>query len=80
MRKIKFKIAGESDFSTYIDIGSCEKHYDFMPLFDSDEESFTQWQESFKGLVMGVQMLTLHYYLLEFTENNYVPKEIHLII
>jgi hypothetical protein len=80
MRKIKFKIAGESDFSTFIDIGSCEKHYDFLPLFDSEEELFTQWQESFAGLEMGVQMLTLHYYLLEFTENNVVPKEIHTIL
>ena len=80
MRRIKFKRAGESDFSTFIDIGSCEKHYDFLPLFDSDEESFTQWQESFEGLEMGVQMLILHYYLLEFTEHNDVPKEIHAIL
>jgi hypothetical protein len=80
MRKIKFKIAGESDFSTFIDIGSCEKHYDFLPLFNSKEELFTQWQESFAGLEMGVQMLTLHYYLQELTENNYVPKEIHAIL
>ncbi len=73
-------MAGVSDFSIFIDIGSCEKHCDFLPLFDPEEESFSQWQESFTGLEMGVQMLTLHYYLLEFTENNDVPKEIHAIL
>jgi hypothetical protein len=80
MRKIKFKSATESDYKMFIDIGSCEKHYDFLPLFDSEEESFSQWQESFAELEMGVQMLTLHYYLLEYTENNDIPEEIHSII
>ena len=43
MRKIYYKETILDDYQLYVDIGSCEKHYDFLPLYDEDENgSFLQ--------------------------------------
>ena len=69
-REIEYKVSPEDEFETYIDIGSCEKHYNFLSLFDPNKgKSYKEWYDDFKSLSYGEQLLHIHYYLLEY--NNY---------
>ena len=77
MRKINYKETKSDDYHIYIDIGSCEKHYDFLPLYDEDENSYNDWYLEFIKYPLGVQMLTIHYYLLQFNSADYIPEIIN---
>jgi hypothetical protein len=77
MRKIKYKEKTSYNYQTYIDIGACEKHYDFLPLFEEDKISYNEWYFDFVNLSLGEQMLTVHYYLLQFNSDNYIPETLH---
>ena len=75
-RKIAYKTNDQSEYITYIDIGSCEKHYDFLPLYDESKTSYNDWHRDFKLYSIGEQILTLHYYLLQYNSGSYVPNEL----
>ena len=75
-RKILYKTAEKSEYASYTDIGACEKHYDFLPLFNEDDLSYSTWYNDFLLQEIGVQMLTLHYYLLQFNSDNYLPANL----
>ncbi len=77
MRKIYYKETISDDYQLYVDIGSCEKHYDFLPLYDEDENSYNDWYLEFIKYPTGVQMLTIHYYLLQFNSENYIPEPLN---
>lgn len=77
MRKIYYKETISDDYQLYVDIGSCEKHYDFLPLYDEDENSYNDWYLEFIKYPIGVQMLTIHYYLLQFNSDNYIPETLN---
>jgi len=76
-RKIKFKAVDSNTYIDYIDIGSCEKHYDSLPLFDENKTTYSNWLRNFKINKMGVQLLTLHYYLLEFNSDSKLPNHLN---
>ncbi len=77
MRKIKFKDKSTSQYQTYIDIGACEKHYDFLPLYEEEVITYYNWYLDFIKYPLGVQMLTLHYYLLQFNSDSFIPKTLY---
>lgn len=74
MRTIKFKENISDSYETYVDIGSCEKHYDFLPLYEDEEISYNDWYSAFINYPIEVQMLTIHYYLLQFNSDSYIPE------
>jgi len=76
-RKILYKTNILSEYITYIDIGSCEKHYDFLPLFEESKTSYNNWYQDFQLLSIGTQILTLHYYLLQHNSEGYLPEELN---
>ena len=76
-RKISYKSNDLSELITYIDIGSCEKHYDFLPLYDESKTSYTNWYRDFQLYSIGEQILTLHYYLLQYNSGSYMPDELN---
>lgn len=76
-RKILYKINILSEYITYIDIGSCEKQYDFLPLFEESKTSYNNWYQDFQLLSIGTQILTLHYYLLQHNSEGYLPEELN---
>ena len=76
-RKILFKKRGQSKYFTYIDIGACEKHPDFLPLYEKSKTSYINWYQDFRLHPIGEQILTLHYYLLEFNSQSKLPKELN---
>lgn len=76
-RKISYKSNDLSEFITYIDIGSCEKNYDFLPLYDESKTSYTNWYRDFQLYSIGEQILTLHYYLLQYNSGSYLPDELN---
>lgn len=76
-RKILFKKRGQSEYFTYIDIGACEKNSDFLPLYEKSKTSYLNWYQDFRLYPIGQQMLTLHYYLLEFNSQTKLPKELN---
>lgn len=76
-RKILYKTNILSEYITYIDIGSCEKHYDFLPLFEESKTSYNNWCQDFQLLSIGTQILTLHYYLLQHNSEGYLPEELN---
>ena len=76
-RKILYKTYELSEYITYIDIGSCEKHYDFLPLYDESKTSYNNWYRDFQLYSMGEQILTLHYYLLEYNSDGYLPNALN---
>ena len=78
LTKIKYKDSFSDDYEIYIDIGACEKHYNFLPLFDENKISYNEWYQQFRNQLMGVQMLTLHFYLLDYQNDNYIPPELKL--
>jgi hypothetical protein len=80
MRIIEYKEPSSNQFNRYIDIGSCKKHYDYLPLFDEAKIDYKQWYLKYLKLPIGVQILTLHYYLLEYNSGNYLPNAINNII
>jgi hypothetical protein len=76
MRKIKYKKADTSEFTNYIDIGSCERDYYCINFFSQGEqenksgkqnfESYQSWFENFKNEPIGAKMIILNYYLIEY--------------
>ena len=76
MRIIKYKKADTSEFKNYIDIGSCERDYNYINFFrpykqDNDSnkkyfDSYTNWFQNFKGESIGSKMIIINYYLTEF--------------
>ena len=76
-RKISYKTNDLSEYITYIDIGSCEKHYDFLPLYDESKTSYNNWYRDFQLYSIGEQILTLHYYLLQYNSGSYMPDELN---
>ena len=74
MRKINYKDKISDNYQVYIDIGACEKHYDFLPLYKEEVISYNDWYLDFIKYPLGVQMLTIHYYLLQFNSDGYVPE------
>ena len=76
-RKISYKTNDLSEYITYIDIGSCEKHYAFLPLYDESETSYNNWYLDFELYSIGEQILTLHYYLLQYNSGSYIPEELN---
>ena len=65
MRKIEFKVS--DIFETFIDIGSCEKHHDFICLWNiGSGEEYSDWLIRFKQEPYGSKLIWLNYILLEF--------------
>ncbi len=77
MRKIKYKEKITDQYHTYIDIGACEKYYDFLPLYDDEVITYNNWYLDFIKYPLGVQMLTLHYYLLKFNSDGFMPETLN---
>lgn len=73
MRIINYKTSKDDEYQRYVDIGSCEKHYSFLPLYDDENMTFDCWIVEFINQPLGVQMLTIHYYLYEIKSESYVP-------
>ena len=76
-RKISYKANDLSEYVTYIDIGACEKHYDFLPLYDASKSSYKNWYRDFQLCSPGEQILTLHYYLLQYNSDGNLPDELN---
>lgn len=76
MHSIEYKSPGSPTFHRYINIGSCEKHPDFLPLFESQTAPYDKWLESLHSETLGVQLLVLHYYLLQYNQQDPLPKEL----
>ena len=77
MRKIKYKEKISDQYHVYIDIGACGKHYDFLPLYEEEVITYNNWYLDFIKYPLGVQMLTLHYYLLQFNSGGFMPKTLY---
>ena len=77
MRKIKYKENHADEYLIYVDIGSCEKHYNFLPLYEDDVISYNDWYSAFINYPLGVQMLTIHYYLLQLKAEDYIPEKLN---
>ncbi len=77
MRKIKYKENISDGYETYVDIGSCEKHYEFLPLYEDDVISYNDWYSAFINYPLGIQMLTIHYYLLQLKAEDYMPETLN---
>jgi hypothetical protein len=74
LRIIEYKESNSNQFKRYVDIGACEKHYDFLPLFKEDEMVYNEWYLDFVNLSIGEQILTLHYYLMNYNTKGFVPN------
>ena len=74
MRIIKYKKNISDSYETYVDIGACGKHYDYLPLIDEELISYDDWYSAFINYPLGVQMLTLHYYLLQFSSDGFIQE------
>lgn len=77
MRKIKYKDKSSNHYQTYIDIGACEKNFDFLPLYEEAAITYNNWYLDFIKYSLGVQMLTLHYYLLQFNSDDFIPETLY---
>ena len=77
MRKIKYKEKITDQYHVYIDIGACEKHFDFLPLYEKEVITYNNWYLDFIKYPLGVQMLTLHYYLLQFNSDGFMPETLN---
>lgn len=77
MRIIKYKENISDSYETFVDIGACEKHYDFLPLYRDDLISYDDWYSAFINYPIGFQMLTIHYYLLQFNSDSYIPEPLN---
>ncbi len=77
MRIIKYKENISDSYETFVDIGACEKHYDFLPLYGDDLISYNDWYSDFINYPIRVQMLTIHYYLLQFNSDSYIPEPLN---
>lgn len=73
MRIIHYKESGTTTFKKYVDIGACEKHSNFLPLLDKESISYEDWFSGFVKLPLGMQMLTLHFYLLCYNSKLHIP-------
>lgn len=73
MRIINYKISKSDEYNRYVDIGSCEKHYSFLPLYDDEKMTYDSWIIEFIKQPLGVQILTIHYYLYEIKSESYIP-------
>jgi hypothetical protein len=76
MRSILFKKADSQDYEKYVDIGYCERHYDFICTFINEDSSekkryfnYDDWFLDFQSNEIGSQLITLNYYLMEY--NSY---------
>jgi hypothetical protein len=77
MRSILFKKADSKQYEKYIDIGYCERHYDFICTFINHVSSekkrystYDDWFLDFQSNEIGSQLLTLNYYLMEYNFYN----------
>ena len=77
MRIIKYKEKQIDQYQEFIDIGSCEKHYDSLPLYNDEAVSYRDWYLNFRNYPLGVQMLTLHYYLLQYNSVGVMPESLY---
>jgi hypothetical protein len=77
MRKIKYKENSTDYYQTYIDIGACEKHYKNLPLYEEEIISYVHWYSDFINYPLGVQMLTINYYLLQLNTERYIPDTLN---
>lgn len=77
MRRIKYKENISDSYETYVDIGSCEKHYEFLPLYEDDVISYVQWYSEFVNYPLGVQMMTINYYLLQLNTEDFIPEPLN---
>lgn len=79
-RKIKYRETTSHEYYVYIDIGACEKHSDFLPLYNESKISYKNWHLDLQLNSIGVQILTLHYYLLDYNSDGFIPKELKMRI
>lgn len=77
MRKINYKDKSSNHYQTYVDIGSCEKHYDFLPTYEEELKTYNNWYMDFIKYPLGVQILTLNYYLLQFNSDSFIPETLY---
>ncbi len=77
MRKIKYKEKITDQYQSYIDIGSCEKHYEFLPLYEDYVISYVEWYSEFINYPLGVQMMTMNYYLLQLNTEEFIPEPLN---
>lgn len=73
MRIINYKTSNSDEYQRYVDIGSCENHYSFLPLYDDEKMTYDSWIIEFIKQPIGVQMLTIHYYVHEIMSKSYIP-------
>ena len=73
MRIINYKNSNSDEYQRYVDIGSCEKHYSFLHLYEDKKMTYDSWIIDFIKQPLGVQMLTIHYYLYEIKSESYIP-------
>lgn len=73
MRIINYKTSNSDEYKRYVDIGSCEKHYSFLPLYSDEKMTYDSWIIEFIEQPLGVQILTIHYYLYEIKSESYIP-------
>ena len=76
-KKISYKPNNLSEYITYIDIGACEKHYDFLPLYEASKSSYKNWYRDFQLFSMGEQILTLQYYLHQYNSDGNLPNALY---
>ena len=62
---------------TYFDIGACEKHYDFLPLFEKSNLNYKNWYQNFQFHPIVEQMLTLNYYLQQYNSDGNLPEDLN---
>lgn len=76
MRTIKYKPSDSREYSNYIDIGSCERDYDYINFYlpgENDDrsgkeyfESYESWYEKFLEEPIGAQMIIVNFYISEY--------------
>ena len=77
MRHVYFRKPNSDVFELYVDIGSCEKHYDLIPMFDDRKETYADWISFFSKLPEGVQSITIDYFIREVNAGNSIPIELN---
>ena len=80
MRNVHFRKPNSDVFELYVDIGSCGKHYDFLPIYDDRKENYADWISFFVKLSEGVQSITIDYLMREIDAGNNLPIELNVRI
>ena len=80
MRLIEYKAPQSTIFERYIDIGYCERDYNFICFYSDTSigslsekmkyHSYSDWYNEFKSNDIGSQLVTLNFYLREYNGWN----------